>query len=178
MTQLPSRRDRDARTALKPRPDDAAPVTRLPVHRHGDAEDRHVVQPRTTDAMGFTKLPEHRHNDKEVMEIRRREALRVRPPLAHLRSLTANPFLIGLGYTLAAGSAAGGYFVNKDWQYLLWAEWCALAIAVLGMMVAVLIAVRKPRSRHHAAFISIIALLDLVFIVIYLVQLQFPANAT
>ena len=178
MTRLPERRDPDGRVVLKPRPDDAVAVSKLPDHRRGEEQDRQVVKPRTTDAVGFTKLPAQRHSDEEVMELRRREAMRGRPSVAHLRMQIANPLLLGLGYGLAAGGGIGGYFVDKEWRYAVAAEWSAVAAAALGMLVALFIALKKPRSRHHAAFIAIIALLVIVFVVLYLVQLEDPSHAT
>lgn len=179
MTRLPERRDPDARQPLKPRTEgDAVGLTKLPEQRRADVGDRQVLKPRTTDAVGFTKLPEGRHSEREVMEIRRREAMKVRPPLAHLRAQMANPFVLGIGYLLAAGGGAGCYFIDKQWQHAAAAEWGAAGAGCAGMLVAVFLAFKKPRSRHHAAFIAMISLLVIVFGILCAVQIESQSHAT
>ena len=67
----------------------------------------------------------------------------VRPPVQQIAAQAAHPMLVGSGYLLALCGGAGG-------------------LLVAGWLFA-----RKPRSRHHAALMTIIAVLVLAFGILY-----------
>lgn len=112
-----------------------------------------------------TALPSQRNNPSDIAQIRKREALAAiqhkhnADPAAYLRSLTASPFLIGPGYLLAIAASTTVYL---RFHYITPAALLALATAIL-----LFIALRKPRSRHHAALLFIVVFLTLVFGALY-----------
>jgi uncharacterized membrane protein YozB (DUF420 family) len=90
--------------------------------------------------------------------MRRQEAMRVMSPevplaVSHLQKITANGLLLTLGYVLAFTGGVG------------------------GIVVAAYIAIKKPRSRHHAGFIAMIAVLVLVFGALYKFPTLNPEHA-
>jgi hypothetical protein len=107
-----------------------------------------------------TAIPAHRHDPRDIVEIRKREAIAKlqqpgMDPAAHLRRQIASPFLYSPGYLLAIAAGAAIFLhVHHITPIVL------LAIATLVM---IFIAVRKPRSRHHAALLFILIFLTLVF---------------
>jgi hypothetical protein len=103
-----------------------------------------------------SKLPHHRHSDKEIQEIRRREALALMNSAPNPLLFPAHPALIIPGYVTALGAAVGFYFY--EFHLLLTV---ALILASLGF--AAYIFLKKPISRHHAAFIAVLSLFVLVF---------------
>jgi hypothetical protein len=136
----------------------AAPTTRLepkPVRSLKKSEQAPVKPRPETDERG--KIPYRRHSDEELQEIRRREALatlNTAPPDPKL--FPAHPVMIAPGYLLAAAGAACFVFDN----YPLAAT---AACAAAALLHAAAIVLRRPLSRHHAAFISILALFVIVF---------------
>ena len=76
-------------------------------------------------------------------------------PAAHLRKQTAHPTLYIPGYLLVLVAAAGAY----ERVFFL----APIALLSLSLLITFYIALRKPRSRHHAALIFIIIFLTAVF---------------
>ncbi len=107
-----------------------------------------------------TELPTARHDSRDISQIRKREALAAlqKPgtdPAAHLRSQIASPFLYAPGYLLAVAAAVTAYL---SWHYITPAS-----LLAVSAMIMLFIAMRKPRSRHHAALLFIVIFLTLVF---------------
>jgi hypothetical protein len=105
-------------------------------------------------------LPVHRHSDAELAEIRRRQMLAQATASAPPPVLSAHPVLYTPAYLLVFGSAAAIYFY--DVSKLIPAVCVALAL-----VIATFIFVKKPLSRHHSAFIAVIALFVVVFGALY-----------
>jgi hypothetical protein len=103
-----------------------------------------------------SKLPQRRHSKDEIERIRRSEALSAMNATANRRLFPAHPLLITPGY-LATAAAAGGILF---YQIPLWATG---ACALFALAVAAFIILRHPVSRHHAAFIVVLAFLLLAF---------------
>lgn len=112
-----------------------------------------------------TTLPTHRHDPRDVAQIRKREALAAlqhqqsADPAAHLRRQTASPFLYASGHLLAIAAAVTAY---QHVHYITPAVLLGLAATI-----TLFIALRKPRSRHHAALLFIVVLLTLVLSAIH-----------
>ena len=87
----------------------------------------------------MTELPDRKRQSDELKRLRLQHAMAVRPPIGAIRSQMAHKFLLFLGYLFCLAGGAG------------------------GLMVALFIVVRKPRSRHHAVLMFILAVLVLVF---------------
>ena len=114
----------------------------------------------------MTSLPEQKHSSEELNELRLRNALAVRPPVQHIKSLALHPVLLTLHYLLSltgGGLVCGGMYRP------------GLVCSGVAMLGALLVFWKKPRSRHHAAFISLISLLVLVFGTVYYLG-QFEAS--
>ncbi len=103
-----------------------------------------------------SKLPFHRHSDREIAEIRRREALAGMAPPPNPRLAVAHPALIIPGYLLAVAGASCFFFYQFTVQ-------ATAVCAGAALLIAAFIFLKKPISRHHAAFIAMIALLVIVF---------------
>jgi hypothetical protein len=104
-----------------------------------------------------SKLPVHRHSDREIAELRRREALQMMTAAApNPKLIPAHPALVAPGYALALAGA-----VCFFWEKFPLAATAGFSAA--AFVIAAAIARLRPLSRHHAAFIAILALLVLVF---------------
>ncbi len=156
-----------------------APIpTSLPAH-HGPKIVRSLrkseqvplapVQPPAPDS----KLPIHRHNDKQLDEIRRHDALAKLTPWVHPQTLTAHVALVVPGYLFAIAGAVWFYFYDVEKQELRITAGCA----AVALLFAAFIFFKKPLSRHHAAFIGVIALFVTVFgALYYFPQLSFQST--
>lgn len=107
-----------------------------------------------------SNLPHQRHSREELDAIRRREAMSMMNTAPNKRLFPAHPALITPGYIASLIAAAGIWW----YQFPLWATaLCAFA----AFAIAGLLFVRHPVSRHHAAFITVLAVLLLVFASLY-----------
>ena len=158
-----------------------------PVRSLRKSEQRPIKPKRVvTAAKGDAPIPVRRHSDKELMEMRR---VQVTPPeqvIAYVQQLALPlPFIIG-AYLLPLLGAFLGWFAAwspgvpepdffADWVAALSRKpWLPtggfvglITLCVLGLAVAGWIGWKKPRSRHHAGFICIIAVLVSVFGIIH-----------
>ncbi|MES2658350.1 MAG: hypothetical protein V4689_07015 [Verrucomicrobiota bacterium] len=107
-----------------------------------------------------SNLPFHRHSEKEISEIRRQEAIAMQAPAIHPLSLSAHPVQVVPGYLFALVGAVCFYCYELDLPY-------TAACVVIALLFAAFIFVRKPLSRHHAAFIAVAALFVIVFGALY-----------
>ncbi len=140
-------------------------------------------QPRPAPA--DSRLPGHRHSDEELAAIRRRAAMAAIAEGGFEIPEAASTPLIATGYVLALGGAAFppllkllawlmdspavGTVLSSGYHLLVPAALAALPVAAF-------IYVKKSLSRHHAAFILIIAMLALVFAVLhYIPELRYGA---
>ncbi len=118
-----------------------------------------AIQPPAADS----KLPFHRHSDEELHEIRRHDALATLAPWTHPQSLTAHLALVVPGYLFAIAGAVCFYFYDVEKQELRITAGCA----AVALLVAAFIFFKKPLSRHHAAFIGVMAMFVIVFGALY-----------
>jgi hypothetical protein len=136
-------------------------------------------------------LPVRRHDDRELIEMRRIQAAPPEAAITYIQHLAAPRPLVVLGYLFPLVGAACGLFAaispktpEPDLRYL-WlmdlsrAPWLGkagfgalVACCAIGLSLAAWFALKKPRSRHHAGFIVIIAVLIAVFGIIH----QFDPN--
>ncbi len=113
-----------------------------------------------------SKLPVHRHSDRELNELRRQSAISQQGAAAPFTGMSAHLALIIPGYLLTIAAAACFYY------YELAISITAGCVAI-ALLIAVFIYLKKPLSRHHAAFISVISLFVIVFGALhYFPQLQ------
>ncbi|MEK7950497.1 hypothetical protein [Luteolibacter soli] len=136
-------------------------------------------------------IPVRRHDDRELMEIRRVQATPPDKSIAYIQQLGAPWPLVVLGYLFPFIGAACGLFAafspkvpEPDLQYqwlmdLSRAPWLdkagfglLVACCAIGLIFAAWFALKKPRSRHHAGFIVIFAVIIVVFGLIH----QFNPN--
>lgn len=149
--QIPIKEETPARI-----PAAAAPSVREPKPVRSLRKSEQAPAPPQPEAPPDSPLPHLRHSDKEIAEIRRREALALMNTQPNAKLFPAHPAIIIPGYLSAFAAAAGFYF----YQFPIAAT---LALVMLALAVAAFIGISKPVSRHHAAFISVISLFDLVF---------------
>ena len=141
----------------------AAPPAKtvLPLHRLRKHELPLAPAPVHTQK---TALPTRRHDPRDVAQIRKREALAKLnnpglDPAAHLRRQTAQPALYLPGYLLAVAAAVVTF---QRVHHIT-----PIVLLALSLAITLYIAIRKPRSRHHAALIFIVAFIAAVFGVIH-----------
>lgn len=105
-----------------------------------------------------SSLPVRRHSDKEMSEMKRRGGLSQigTPPPVNPLAMVASPFLFIPGYLAAI--AGGSCFLYFGWE-IAWTASCVL----IALLIAGFIFLKKPLSRHHAAFITVLALFVIVF---------------
>ncbi len=139
-----------------PIPSAAAPAARDPKPIRSLRKSEWVPAVPHPEASPDSPLPHQRHSDREIAEIRRHEALALMNAQPNAKLFPAHPGIIIPGYLSALAGAAGLYF----YQFPIAAT---LALVALALAVAAFIGIRKPVSRHHAAFISVISLFVLVF---------------
>jgi len=106
----------------------------------------------------MAKLPEKKHDDTEINQIRARNAFSVRPPVLQIKNLALNPILLILCYLLCVTGAVLSFYKMSI---------PALSCAGVTVLCSVFIFWKKPRSGHHAALMTIISLLVLVFSSVY-----------
>lgn len=140
-----------------------------------------LPSPRPAPADG--KLPGQRHSDEELAAIRRRSAVAAIAEGGYLPPQAASAPLLTVGYVLAIGGAlmptllkllaklTASYNVGLAFS----SGYHPLVVcAVAALPVAAFIYLKQTLSRHHAAFISIIAVFSLIFAILhYLPQLQY-----
>lgn len=160
-----------------PRPAGPKPVRSL---RKSEQKPRN--RKRTPAVASDTPIPVRRHSDRELMDMRRIQATPPEQAIAWVQQLAAPWPVVVLGYLLPLAGAVLGWFAAAspqvpepnfpaDWLAGLSREpWLAKAgfgalvgLCVLAFAVAGWIGLKKPRSRHHAGFICIIAVLVAVF---------------
>lgn len=113
-----------------------------------------------------SNLPHQRHSEDEIMEIRRREVLAMMNAQPDPKLFPAHPALIVPGYLATVIGALGLYFYDFS---IVTTTACVTA----SLLVAAFIGIRNPISRHHAAFIAVIALFVIIFGALhYFPQLQ------
>ena len=110
-----------------------------------------------------SKLPILRHSGKELHEIRRHEALAALNSWTHPQTLTAHLALVIPGYLFAIGGGVCFYFYDLEKRELR----ITAACAAIALLIAAFIYFKKPLSRHHAAFIGVMALFVIVFGALY-----------
>jgi hypothetical protein len=101
-------------------------------------------------------LPLHRRSDQELAEIRRREALAILNSSATPKITHAHPVLLAPGYLASVIGAIGFYYYEFHMAI-------TAGCVVLALFIATIIFIRNPYSRHHAAFITVIAVFIAVF---------------
>jgi hypothetical protein len=155
------RSERMPAAAATPAPTSTAAVSRAakPVRSLRKSEQLPPAAPHP-ESPPDSRLPHQRHSDREIEEIRRREVLSMMNAAPNHRLFPAHPAIIIAGYLFPPAAAAG------IWFYQIPLAVTAVS-AVLSLAIAGLILWRKPVSRHHAAFIAVLAVFLIVFSALY-----------
>lgn len=130
-------------------------------------------------------LPTQRRSERELMELRRTQATPPDQSIAFIKNLTVPWPLVTLGYLLPLGGALLGWLsvwtptvMEPSFPAMWMADlsrkpWLGTAglvtlviLCVLGLLLAGWFAWKKPRSRHHAGFITIISVFTVVFAIL------------
>lgn len=169
------------------------PAVAKPVRSLRKSEQKVVERARPVTAVDSAGIPIRRRTDQELLEMRRIQATPPDQSIAHIQQLAVAWPVIALGYLLPLCGAICAWFAvwspgvppmdfPAEWiGDLSRAPWLAKAgLGALGLFgglafaLAGWIAWKKPRSRHHAGFISIITLLVLVFGILQLTSTHGP----
>lgn len=157
----------------------ALPVVGIkPVRSLRKSEQVPLSAMRTIEPPADSNLPCHRHSDDELNEIRRRDALAMLTPVVNPKHIPAHPVLIAFGYlAVLAGAvsasmdAPAALAVDTRWIRLFGHALAfdprplmiPLGCVIVALLTAACIFLYRPFSRHHAAFISVITLLVIIF---------------
>lgn len=105
-----------------------------------------------------SKLPSYRRSDEEIQKLRRQDAIDTTVVLPQTQ--VAHPALIVPGYLAAITGLVSFHFYQLDIRI-------TAACVAVALLFAILIFFKKTYSRHHAAFIAMMALLVIVFGALY-----------
>jgi hypothetical protein len=145
--------------------------------------ERVPIIPRVPTSAPDSFLPVHRHSNAEIHHM---DQIQVTPPdraVTYLRSLGAHPLTIVCLYVFPLLTALFGWgtpwLIDFDDAYFS-AEWMSklsnlphldiagkvltLISALAGLGLSLRIALKKPRSRHHAGFAAIAIIVIICFI--------------
>lgn len=169
------------------------PAVAKPVRSLRKSEQKVVERARPVTAVDSAGIPIRRRTDQELLEMRRIQATPPDQSIAHIQQMAVPWPVIALGYLLPLCGAICAWFAvwspgvppmdfPAQWiGDLSRAPWLAKAgLGALGLFggsafaLAGWIAWKKPRSRHHGGFISIITLLVLVFGILQLTSTHGP----
>jgi hypothetical protein len=139
-----------------PAPQPAAPASAKPVRSLRKSElhappANHHAEPRPD-----SKLPLYRHSQDEIADLHRRDVISLMNAQPNPKLLPAHLALIVPGYLFVAAGAIGCWF----YQFPLAAT---AGCSTAALSIAAFINLRKPASRHHAAFIAVAALFLIIF---------------
>lgn len=155
--RTPSPQGEESPTVHIAAPEPAAEQVPKLVRSLKKSEQGPVFQPDPTATSSLdSKIPFHRHSDKEIAEIRRREALAMMQARPNPKLAVAHPALLAPGYVLAIAGASCFYFYEFPIE-------ATAGCAAAALLIAGFIFLQRPISRHHAAFIAVIALFVIVF---------------
>lgn len=146
-------------------PDPSSPTTQSlrRVRSLRKSEQAPIPPPKKLPVSAETPLPFYRHSDKELAEIRRRDAISNLKPVAAPNLTLAHPVLLVLGYLTSVIGAVG--FLYYEFEMAVTAGCLGFAL-----LLAMIIFIRNPYSRHHSAFIAMTA----VFIAVFATLHYFP----
>lgn len=130
-------------------------------------------------------IPVRRRSEQELMEMRRTQATPPDRSIAYIKNLAVPWPLVALGYILPLTGALLGWLsvwtptvMEPDFPAMWMADlsrepWLGTAglatlvvLCTAGLLLAGWFAWKKPRSRHHAGFITIIAVFTAVFAIL------------
>ncbi|MFC7335716.1 hypothetical protein ACFQY0_00890 [Haloferula chungangensis] len=159
---------------------------KLPTRRHREGERIPLKKATKPVSAGGVNLPTRKHSDEELARLRRNPLPGVESPALLVASQTAGVLLLigiyGLGVILMIVAALGAIAANVS-KFDLPFEWLQTAVdlpnysmilfGIMGAGVAVMllgalwIYFKKPMSQVHAALLTIVAVLVLVFGTLY-----------
>jgi len=105
----------------------------------------------------YSPIPARRHSREEIQDLIRRDALaRLSFQAPPLPFQPAPLWLTAPGYLLAVSAYACLYWTEIPLP-------ATAVLAIMALLIAAYILLRRPLSRHHAAFIGITTLFAIVF---------------
>ncbi|MEP4076485.1 hypothetical protein [Haloferula sp.] len=159
---------------------------KLPTRRRSDAERIPLEKPAKSVSGGGAKLPTRKHTDQELARIRHTPLPGGEVAAAQIPNQAAGIFMLiavyGVGGLLMILAALGALAARTspfdlpfDWlrNAVDWPNFTMIVYGIMTAGVAVMllgggwIFFKKPISQHHAAILTIIAVLVLVFGTLY-----------
>ncbi len=120
------------------------------------------------ESLAHTALPQRKHDEREIQDMRRRDAFQTRPPVAKIVRQALHPVTAGFFYAIAAAVC---YLTVHYWGALSPQKYIAPGAGCgILLMISLLIYLKKPRARHHAAFLCGIALIILGFVILLTIK--------
>lgn len=109
-------------------------------------------------------LPQRKHDDREIQQLRHRGLMQTRPPVQSIVQMALNPVLAGILYIIALTVIilTVRYWSPEGTQrFYSPAAGCSFLLLVSFFLYR-----KKPRARHHAAFLCGIACVILGFVIL------------
>lgn len=145
-------------------------IRKIPPQKHGALHAFDGLRPEAAaeissgQAAPNAALPQRKHDEREISEMRRRAMFETRPPVQYIRNMALNPILGGMLYICAIVTI---YLTFHYWDAFPPQKFYAPAAGCSFLLLAsLLIYWKKPRGRHHAAFLAGIAIILAGFVIL------------
>lgn len=159
-------KDSDSEAPARPVPS-GAKLSKPPRAVHSLRKSEQIPLSQIQSPSADSSLPIHRHSPNEILEIRRQEVLAMQKLAVEQGSQKAHWSVVILGYLFAIAAIVGCYYYRLEFYIIVG---CLAA----SFLVAGFLLIRKPYSRHHAAFIGVMSLIVAIFSVLhYYPQLRY-----
>jgi hypothetical protein len=110
-------------------------------------------------------LPQRKHDGTEIQQLRHRGLMQTRPPAQSIVQMALNPILAGILYIIAFAIC---YLSVRYWSHEGQERFYSPGIGcAFLLLVSLILYLKKPRARHHAAFLCGIACLILGFVILF-----------
>jgi hypothetical protein len=143
---------------------------RGPPEKHGTVHAFEGLRPEAAMEMPqgqrgtVAPLPQRKHDGSEIQQLRHRGLMQTRPPVQSIVQMSINPVLAGILYIIAFAVI---YLTVRYWSQEGTQRFYSPGIGCgLLLLVSLFLYLKKPRARHHAAFLCGIACVVLGFVIL------------
>lgn len=159
LTVLPETNAAPARSARK-----------APPEKHGHIHAFEGLRPDAATEVflgqqgAVAQLPHRKHDGTEIKQLRYRGLMQTRPPVQSIMQMALNPVLASILYLIAIAVI---YLTASYWSHEGQQRFYSPAAGCSFLLITSLILyLKKPRGRHHAAFLCGIACIILGFVIL------------
>lgn len=119
----------------------------------------------THDTKMLQGIPTRKHSAQELQQMRQRGLIETRPPMRHVLSMQLHPITTTLCYliSLSVIILSIRHWSHEGTQRLLAPSYGCSVLLILSLLIYW----KKPRARHHAAFLIAVAVIVMGFVILY-----------